>query len=89
MDLFQSISDEESKRSNYMTNVQAVVTALFRTAIGQSYPMYSKTKALVTPSTTERFGDYKCIAAMPIAQVRVCIPHCLHCSDGNCIICSF
>ena len=67
----QSISDEEVKRSKYMTNVQAVVTALFRTAIAETYPMYSKTKTIVTPSNAERFGDYKCIAAMPIAQVPI------------------
>ena len=52
-----------------MTSVLSVVNALFRSAVHQAYPTFSLTKPIVQSSSGERFGDYKCTVAMPIAQV--------------------
>lgn len=51
-----------------MTNVLRVVGGLFTTPIRSLYPGFSQFKGIVQGSGG-KFGDYKCIAAMQIAQV--------------------
>lgn len=63
----QSISEEEAKRETQMTNVLGVVGALFRSAIRKAYPSFTQTQDIVQRSA--KFGDYQCVAAMPIANV--------------------
>ena len=53
-----------------MTNVRSVITAIFRTALCKCYPSFNSTRAIIQASGAERFGDYKCVAAMPLANVR-------------------
>lgn len=53
-----------------MTNVKAVISAFFKTALRGAYPTYYTSKPIVQNSGAERFGDYKCIVAMPLANVR-------------------
>ena len=54
----------------YMTNVLTVVNGLFATAVRSLYPSYANLRAIVQGSATSgKFGDYKCVAAMSIAQV--------------------
>ena len=54
-----------------MTNVLQIVHSVFSTAIKASYPGFSPAKGIVQSSGSGgKFGDYKCMAAMPIAQVR-------------------
>ena len=52
-----------------MTNVRSVITAIFRTALCKCYPSFNTTRAIIQTSGAERFGDYKCVAAMPLANV--------------------
>ena len=55
-----------------MTNVLTVINGLFSTAIRSLYPGYANLKAIVQPSALSgKFGDYKCVAAMSIAQVSL------------------
>lgn len=51
-----------------MTNVLQIVNSVFSTAIKAAYPGFTLAKGTVQGSGG-RFGDYKCMAAMPIAQV--------------------
>ena len=54
-----------------MTNVLQIVQSVFSTAIKAAYPGFSPAKGIVQSSGSGgKFGDYKCMAAMPIAQVR-------------------
>ena len=53
-----------------MTNVLHIVNGLFTTAIRAAYPSFTQLKGTVQGSGG-KFGDYKCMAAMPIAQVSV------------------
>ena len=56
----------------YMTNVLTVVNGLFATAIRSLYPSYTNLRAIVQASAASgKFGDYKCVAAMSIAQVSL------------------
>ena len=53
-----------------MTNVLQSVHSVFSTAIKAAYPGFSLAKGIVQASGPGgKFGDYKCMAAMPIAQV--------------------
>ena len=52
-----------------MTNVLGVIDALFRSAIRVAYPSFTQAKSIVQPSAGGKFGDYKCVASMQIAQV--------------------
>lgn len=52
----------------YMTNILRVVNGVFTFAIRSLYPGISELKA-TTQYSGSKFGDYKCMAAMPIAQV--------------------
>lgn len=65
----RSIAEQESKRDTQMTSVLSIVNALFRSAVRHAYPTFSLTKPIVQSSSSERFGDYKCTVAMPIAQL--------------------
>ena len=65
---FQSISHEELVRMKYMTNVLRVVNGIFTYAIRSLYPLCPELNSTVQYSGS-KFGDYKCMAAMPIAQV--------------------
>lgn len=55
----------------YMTNILRVVNGVFTHAIRSLYPGVPELKATVQYSGS-KFGDYKCMAAMPIAQVCTC-----------------
>ncbi|XP_019859940.1 PREDICTED: arginine--tRNA ligase, cytoplasmic-like [Amphimedon queenslandica] len=66
--LKKSIADENTKRALHMTNVRSVITAIFRTALCKCYPSFNTTRAIIQASGAERFGDYKCVAAMPLAN---------------------
>ena len=66
--LFQSISLERSKGMKYMTNVLSVINGVFTHAIRNLYPEFGQLKNVLQYSGA-KFGDYKCMAAMPIAQV--------------------
>ena len=57
-----------------MTNVLQIVHSVFSTAIKSAYPGFSPVKGMVQGSGG-KFGDYKCMAAMPIAQVRPLTSH--------------
>ena len=57
-----------------MTNVLNVVNSVFTTAIRSLYPGFT-TKGIVQGSSGGKFGDYKCIAAMSISQVRLLTLH--------------
>ena len=54
-----------------MTNVLSVINGLFTTAIRSLYPGHAHAlKGVVQFSGSgSRFGDYKCVAAMPISKV--------------------
>lgn len=52
-----------------MTNVLRIVNGVFTSAIRSVYPGCTELNATVQHSGS-KFGDYKCMAAMPIAQVR-------------------
>ena len=52
-----------------MTNVLSVVNSTFVSVVKSLYPEFAVTKSLVQGSAGERFGDYKCVASMPIAKV--------------------
>ena len=52
-----------------LINVQRVLNALFTTAVRGTYPFVAKTDNLVHSSNQAKFGDYKFMAAMQIAQV--------------------
>ena len=54
-----------------MTNVLSVISAVFSSAIRSVCPGVAL-KGLVQ-SSGGRFGDYKCMAAMPVSQVCVCV----------------
>ena len=56
-----------------MTSIIGVVGALFRSAIRVAYPGLSQLSPIVQPSTSSKFGDYKCVAPMSIAQVIILI----------------
>ena len=75
----QSIAEEEERKEHHMTNVKAVVTAFFKTALRQSYPLFSTTKVIVQSYGFERFGDYKCVAAMSLSNVSVVVVSCVVC----------
>lgn len=53
-----------------MTNVAGVVSALFKTALRKTYPLFTSNKSIIQRNDALRFGDYKCTAAMSVAQVR-------------------
>ena len=54
-----------------MTNVLQIVHSVFSTAVKAAYPGFSPAKGMVQSSGSGgKFGDYKCMAAMPIAQVK-------------------
>jgi arginyl-tRNA synthetase len=68
--LQRSIQAEEEKMARTMTNVLQIVHSVFSTAIKASYPGFSPAKGIVQSSGSGgKFGDYKCMAAMPIAQM--------------------
>lgn len=52
-----------------MTNMKSVISAMFKTALRTAYPAHVINTTLVQHSGGERFGDYKCTAAMPLSQV--------------------
>ena len=52
----------------YMTNVLSVINGVFTQAIRSLYPEFTQLKNTLQYSGAQ-FGDYKCMAAMPIAQV--------------------
>ena len=66
-----------------MTNVLQIVNSVFSTAIKAAYPGFPLAKGTVQGSgqgSGGRFGDYKCMAAMPIAQVcrmEACVNVCV------------
>ncbi|KAL5460052.1 hypothetical protein EMCRGX_G033470 [Ephydatia muelleri] len=66
--LQRAIAEEQTKAMKSMTNVLAVMNSVFTTAVRSVYPAFTQTKALIQTTTDEKFGDYKCIAAMPISQ---------------------
>ena len=70
-----------------MTNVLAIMNSVFTTAIRSVYPAFTQTKALIQPTSDDKFGDYKCIAAMPISQVHVCCVHVLYVCVFVCVTC--
>ncbi len=51
-----------------MTNVLSVVSGLFTQSIRNLYPEFTQLKSVLQYSGA-KFGDYKCMAAMPIAKV--------------------
>ena len=67
----QSIQEQEEKMARTMANVLQIVSSVFSTAIKSAYPGFSIPRGMVQSSGSGgKFGDYKCMAAMPIAQVR-------------------
>ena len=57
-----------------MTNVLQMVHSIFSTAIKTAYPAVSPSKGVVQGlGSKSKFGDYQCMAAMSIAQVRSCV----------------
>lgn len=64
----KSIASERAEGMKYMTSVLGVVNGIFTLAIRNLYPQFTQLKNTVQPSGG-RFGDYKCLAAMPIAKV--------------------
>ena len=54
-----------------MTNVLSVINGLFTTAIRSLYPghVHSLKGVVQFSGSGSRFGDYKCVAAMPISKV--------------------
>ena len=68
LELIQSIAREESNGMKYTTNILRVVNGVFSHAIRSLYPGVPELKAAVQYSGS-KFGDYKCMAAMPLAQV--------------------
>jgi arginyl-tRNA synthetase len=67
--LRKCLSQEGEKRMKRMTDVRGVINAMFQTAITSSYPSLSVSHLVVQHSDAERFGDYKCTAAMGLSQV--------------------
>ena len=65
----QSIAEEKEKSDRHMTSVKGVLTALFKTSIYKCYPTFNIGKGIIKESGAERFGDYKCLAAMALAKV--------------------
>lgn len=66
----QSIAEEEARQMQSMTNVLRVVEGLFTTTIRKLYPGLSQLKGSVQ-SSSGKFGDYKCNAAVQISQVTL------------------
>lgn len=64
--LQQSVAEEEARGMRGMTNVLSVISAVFSSAIRSVCPGVAL-KGLVQ-SSGGRFGDYKCMAAMPVSQ---------------------
>ena len=89
----QSIHEQEEMMARTMTNVLQIVNSVFSTAIKAAYPGFTPMKGTVQGSGG-KFGDYKCLAAMPIAQVcrtqqcvwlRVCLVWVITCTQkSNC-----
>ena len=54
-----------------MINIREEITNLFWDAVQKTFPVFSssQTKAIIQPSGNDKFGDYKCTVAMPIAKV--------------------
>ena len=53
-----------------MTNVQAVINGLFKSAIRLAYPGMAEGPGTVVQALSDlKFGDYKCPASMSLAQV--------------------
>ncbi len=52
-----------------MTNVLKVVNGVLSRTIRGLYPEYNQLKNAIQHSGGGKFGDYKCMVAMPIAQV--------------------
>ena len=71
--IVQSIADEEALLMKSLVNVQSMLNALFTTAVKRTYPFVTKTDNLIHPSNQAKFGDYKFVATMQIAQVCVCV----------------
>ena len=63
-----SKGDKEEEKAQTMTNVLHVVQSVLGTAISSAYPGFTQLKGIVQ-SAGGKFGDYKCMAAMPIAKV--------------------
>ena len=64
-----------------MTNVLHIMQSLLGTAIRSTYPSFTQLKGIVQSSGGGgRFGDYKCMAAMPIAKVCVYSLHITVCT---------
>lgn len=57
----------------HMTNVLSLINGLFTTAIRSLYPGHAHSlKGVIQFSGSgSRFGDYKCIAAMPLSKVTM------------------
>lgn len=61
----------------YMTNVLSVVNGVFTQTIRRLYPEFTQLTNSLQYSGA-KFGDYKCMAAMPISQVwPCCILYCV------------
>ena len=54
-----------------MINIREEIANLFWGAVQKTFPDFSssQTKAIIQPSSNDKFGDYKCTVAMPIAKV--------------------
>ncbi len=73
MFLLQSIAEEEEKQLVHMISVLGVVNTLFKTAIRHAYPNIPVQPAVVQALANLKFGDYKCIAPMPLSKVPLSI----------------
>ena len=57
--------------TKFMTDIRATLNQTFISAIKDLYPDLEVTKSVIEVATDEKFGDYKCLAAMTVTQVII------------------
>lgn len=67
--LQRALKMEEEISSKHMISVKLFVQELFVEAVGKAFPDFPAGTVTVQQSTQEKFGDYQCNSAMPIAQL--------------------
>ncbi|XP_076319438.1 arginine--tRNA ligase-like protein isoform X2 [Tachypleus tridentatus] len=77
--LKKSLEEEESRAGKFMNSPRELILGIFRQAVTEAFPEIEDPPVPVLPSNQEKFGDYQCNSAMPIAQLlkakgRKCSP---------------
>ncbi|XP_013793092.2 arginine--tRNA ligase, cytoplasmic-like [Limulus polyphemus] len=68
--LKKSLEEEESRAGEFMNSPRELILGIFRQAVKEAFPEIEDPPVPVLPSNQEKFGDYQCNSAMPIAQVK-------------------